>query len=384
MSELSSLFVSDSCDESSDDCGEAKVLHDAFLDRIEHHQSTVKMDFDLWLNQIITLLLNTSGQKEWAVDQFQKVVDIAARKHHSMPTYVKNALVNMNDENSDERDDPNRYELVFTERELKACAGLIDVPFAGSRKKSTRDRLYSLFRHKVLGKEPLKLETALRRRQAEKTKQRQEEEAKARDDAEKAKTSSTEKVLPSIETTPQGSKRLHESSDEEEFDSLDGYEVLGDDEIQTALGHDWLSREEDDILSAGNDDDVEIQNHRSAPKRPKIPVCFRQQTAHDRRKMQPKVSDAERIEKLRRENERLQKEVQKLRIRVEMHKRARATAEIAQQKAEQREAKVMEGVASERSRFNEREAKIRARARALEHDEQNLKSLNSQVTKDFW
>jgi hypothetical protein len=269
---------------------------------------------------------------------------------------------------------------VFTARELKACANLVEnVAFAGNRRKNTQDRLYSLLRHKVLGQDAMNLDTALRRRKAEKERLKKKEEAKEKAAEDKIVGAAAETVQPSIETPGQGSKRPHESSDEDDIDSLNGVEILADEELTAARGEDWL-----DELQSSSDGDINIQHQTPAAKRPKIPVCFRVQTAHDRRKMQPKVSPAERIEQLKRESEKLLKVNRKLRLRVEEHKRARVTAEIARDKAEQREARTKEDTAAERLKISERWTKLERWKRTLEQDEKNVKSLNSKVNADFW
>jgi hypothetical protein len=63
---------------------EGKSIHDAFIDRLAVHHASVTMDFDLWMKQIITIILNKAAQREWPIDQLEKAIDNAARQHSKL------------------------------------------------------------------------------------------------------------------------------------------------------------------------------------------------------------------------------------------------------------------------------------------------------------
>lgn len=67
---------------------ENQVIHDAFVECLETHQETVKMDFDLWLKGVVTMILNKANGDEWAIAELRKFIDHEARRHGKLLIFI--------------------------------------------------------------------------------------------------------------------------------------------------------------------------------------------------------------------------------------------------------------------------------------------------------
>ncbi|KAL2211368.1 hypothetical protein CC79DRAFT_196413 [Sarocladium strictum] len=279
-------------------------------------------------------------------------------------------------------DEEDKYNLLITRKELKACITPSEsLGLTGSRLKNSEDRLYSLLRHKVSGKKPMKLRAALRQREAkaQEAKRREEERKLVAEEARRAEEDRAKNIA-----LPPAEDRERRDLAKSEDDSLDGFEVFEEEDIRMQMDYDNLSGEDESLFGSVEKADSDIITATSQSREPKVPVCFRPQTSHDRRKMQPPRSKAEHIAQLQDQLKDSKKLYEKQVARAEAHKRARATALIAKQEAEKREARIQEEVASERLELNKQRLSLQRERAALKHDQRNQNTLNSKINKDFW
>lgn len=279
-------------------------------------------------------------------------------------------------------DDDDTYNLTITRKELKACNNpSVSLGLTGSRFKSPQDRLYSLLRHKVSRKKPMKLRAALRQREAKakEAKRREEESKLVTEEARRAEEDRAKNIaLPPAEDCERQELEVLDDN------SLDGFEALEEEDIRMNLDYDNLSGEDESLFGPEEGPDLEIITGTGQRREPRIPVCFREQTSHDRRKMQPPRSKAEHVAQLQDQLKESKKMLEKQAARAEAHKRARATALIAQQDAEQREARTQREVASERLELNKQRLDLQRERAAFKHDQRVQSTLNSKINKDFW
>ncbi|KAH8173851.1 hypothetical protein LIA77_05270 [Sarocladium implicatum] len=386
---------------SSLDVDDSQAVHDAFVDCLAKHQTSVHMDFDQFLKEVITMILNKAKGNEWPIGQLHKYIDAEARLHSQPRNNMKRSLIqgpSSSDSNAAPLDDPDKYELCFTAAELKACANLgAKTSFSGCRFRDTSDRLYSLFRHKVLGKDPLKLERAISRRRNEVATRdrlareaREQREQAAREERAREQEESEKRAEEMIDS--RGKKRRRVSSGDGDESGSDASSLFGDRNVAAARRRLAAGRADDD-----SDFELPTRNVVAAASSPPGPaprsspptagpanVCFREQTAKDRRKMQPEVSKDQRLrqqqaelEEERRKRRKAERERDKLLGEVvdERSRRLQVEGEMEKLRAD---------VARERAGIGEREVMLRREREALESDKQIQASLNSKINKDFW
>lgn len=296
--------------------------------------------------------------------------------------------------------DPDRYELCFTATELKACVKLVDnIPFEGRRFKNESDRLYGLFRHKVLGKNPIKLERAIAQlrekiaaRERLEREAREEREEAAREAEARAQEEAERMADEAANAQARTRQRLHPDDRDEsgsDVSSLFGERLEADRQL---LASGPVNDDSDDSVfdmpttntGTSASSPPEAVPRLSPSARERTNVCFRKQTAHDRRKMQPAVSKDERIAQLQQELGMVRRNEARLKRKNALYKVTYADAIVLKQQAEEQQNET-------RLEFAEREAELaavkedlRQKYENLKQAEQKLAIFNSKVSRDFW
>jgi hypothetical protein len=280
----------------------------------------------------------------------------------------------------------------LTRRELEACAHLDKtLSFMGKRYQRPQDRLFSLYRHKVLGKGAQRLDKALKQRKVE------VEEAKNKQQRhEYEEIASVENDAQAEPESTRGTKRPHDSSDSDDAELSDQGPRVSRDEVNALLATGFQPFSDDNSDEAGAEDAATVvsganpaltPNNTNSVVYPKMPgtnVCFREQTRHDRLKMQPTISKDEQIAKLRAERESLTKKMLKYKRRLERATDTMLKAEVMKRNAISQVDQMKAILSAERHKVAAERASIKHERDALNLEKAQQAKLNSKVNKDFW